>query len=103
MDKGDTEQIHQIKLCVKKHGIAHCYGMAKPYGVSFYCLQYKPNKYMALTNEDMDYYFSKYTKWDEFFISDIVNDFYVATSPKIEQFLISKYHSTNIKKQLGTQ
>ena len=101
MNKGDIEQINQIKLCVKRQGIDYCYGMPKPANILFYCLQCEPNKYMALTNEDMAYYFSKYTKWKEFFVPYHVDGFYVTESPEIEQFLISKYHSINIKKQLG--
>lgn len=100
----DEEMINNIKYIAKKNGLVHCYNMPKPNGVAFYAMEYKLNKYIVLTYEEMDKYFSKYSKWITFFVPHdtyIFPSFYVIQNDEIKDFLLAKYKKRSIEEQLG--
>ena len=95
----DEQKINDIKHIALKDGIEYCYGMPVPDGIRFYSFGN-----LLLTNHEMNTYFSKYTKWRDYFecyIPITMPEYYVINDKKIEQFLITKYHTKKIKEKLG--
>ena len=57
-----------------------------------------------LTNDEMTKYFSKYTKWHDFFIAYEpyhTSGFYVIQNDEIKNFFLNKYYKRLIEEQLG--
>jgi|SRR3989344_1308380 len=99
----DHEMIKNIKYVVKKSGIAYCYGMPVPNNVTFYKIGG-----VLLTNSEMDHYFYKYRKWQDYFkiYEMMMPNFYIIDDSnkyykEIENFLICKYNEKKLQELLG--
>jgi len=100
----NEEMIENIKYIARKNGFAYCYNMPIPDNVSFYALEYKLNRFLILTNYEMDKYFFKYPKWKDFFFCYepyYMKHFYVIPNDEIKDFLLAEYKKRIIKEQLG--
>ena len=81
--------------------------MKKPDGLDFYAMTKKENKYLILTGEEMEKYFSKkYPRWIYCFDSYDPRDsnyggLYICDSDDVSKFLIKKYKQKKIEERLG--
>lgn len=104
MDK--ENQIDNIKeFC--RNELQKYSSMKKPEGIDFYAMTKKENRYLILTGEEMDKYFSKkYPRWMYCFDSyDFRDSNYdglsICDSDDVSKFLIKKYKQKKIEERLG--
>lgn len=91
--------INNIKHVALKDGIEYCYGMPVPNDIRFYSFGN-----LLLTNHEMNTYFSKYTKWYNYFelyIPISMPEYFVIKDKEIEEFLVMKYWTKKIEYKLG--
>ena len=87
------------KQVILKSGIAYCYGVPIPHNIKFYCFGN-----VVLTNHEMNKYFYKYYKLDNYFEQyDPISmpEFYVIKDKEIEAFLVAKYQIKKIEDKIG--